>query len=109
MLDQNYTLRYLPLFREELESAVLYIANRLENPTVAENLLDKVEGAILERLENNPEGYEPVPSKKKRDYPYYRIYVGNYIIYYVVIPEGNERIMEVRRFMHTRQSRDHIL
>ena len=28
MLNQKYTLRYLPLFHEELESAVLYIANR---------------------------------------------------------------------------------
>lgn len=96
MLNQKYTLRYLPLFHEELESAVLYIANRLGNPTAAES------------LENNPEGYEPVPSKKQRDYPYYRIYEGNYIIYYVVIPEGKERIMEVRRFTHTLQKRDNI-
>jgi hypothetical protein len=109
MLNQKYTLRYLPLFREELETAVMYIANRLGNPTAAGNLLDNVEKAILERLENNPEGYEPVPSKKKRDYPYYRIYVNNYIVYYVVIPEKNERIMEVRRFTHTLQNRDNIL
>lgn len=108
MLNQKYTLRYLPLFHEELESAVLYIANRLGNPTAAESLLNNVESAVLERLENNPEGYEPVPSKKQRDYPYYRIYVGNYIIYYVVIPEGKERIMEVRRFTHTLQKRDSI-
>ena len=108
MLNQKYTLRYLPLFHKELESAGLYITNRLGNPTAAENLLNNVERAILERLENNPEEYEPVPSKKQRDYPYYRIYVGNYIIYYVVIPEGDERIMEVRRFVHTLQNRDDI-
>lgn len=108
MLNQKYALRYLPLFHEELESAVLYIANRLGNPTAAESLLNNVESAVLERLENNPEGYEPVPSKKQRDYPYYRIYVGNYIIYYVVIPEGKEQIMEVRRFTHTLQKRDNI-
>ena len=108
MLNQKYTLRYLPLFHEELESAVLYIASRLGNPSAAENLLNNVENAILERANNNPEGYEPVPSKKKRDYPYYRIYVGNYIVYYVVIPEGKERVMEVRRFVHTLQNRDNI-
>ena len=108
MLDQKYTLRYLPLFHEELESAVLYIANRLGNPTAAKDLLNNVERTILQMAENNPEGYEPVPSKKKRDYPYYRIYVGKYIIYYVVIPEGKERIMEVRRFIHTLQNRDNI-
>ncbi len=108
MLDQKYTLRYLPLFHAELESAVMYIASRLGNPSAAENLLNNVENAILKRANNNPEGYEPVPSKKKRDYPYYRIYVGNYIVYYVVIPEGNKRIMEVRRFVHTLQNRDNI-
>ena len=37
MLNQKYTLRYLPLLHEELESAELYIANRLGNPTAAEN------------------------------------------------------------------------
>lgn len=108
MLNQKYTLRYLPLFYEELESAGTYIVKRLGNPIAAENLLNKVERAILERVENNPEGYEPVLSKKKRDFPYYRIYVGNYIIYYVVIPEGNERVMEVRRFTHVLQNRDDI-
>ena len=108
MTDQNYIVRYLPLFQSELETAVMYIANRLRNPSSAEKLLDDVEKAIQKRLTNNPEGYEPVMSKKKRDYPYYRIYVGNYIIYYVVIHEGGEHIMEVRRFVHTLQNRDNI-
>ncbi len=106
MLDQKYTLRYLPSFHEELESAVLYIAFKKKNPKAAQDLLDNVEKAIVERSENNPEGYEKVSSKRKRDYPYYRIYVGDYIVYYVVIPEGDGRIMEVRRFVHTLQYRD---
>lgn len=42
MLDQKYTLSYLPLFYEELESAVLYVANRLGNPKAAENLLNNL-------------------------------------------------------------------
>ena len=108
MFDQKYSLRYLPLFHDELESAVMYIASRLGNPSAAADLLNHVEEAIKERLDHNPEGYEPVPSKKKHDYPYYRIYVGNYIVYYVVIPEDGERIMEVRRFVHTLQNRDNI-
>ena len=108
MPDQKYTLRYLPLFEEELESAVLYIAEKKKNPKAAQDLLDNVEKAIVDRSESFPEGYEPVPTKKKRDYPYYRIYVGNYIVYYVVIDEGDEKIMEVRRFMHTLQKRDNI-
>ncbi len=108
MFDQKYTLQYLPLFNEELEDAVLYIAYKKKNPKAAQDLMDNVKKAIMDRFENNPEGYEKVPSKKKHDYPYYRIYVGNYIVYYVVIPNGDEWIMEVRRFVHTLQNRDDI-
>ena len=108
MLNQKYTLRYLPLFYEELDSAVKYIAFKINNIDAANKLLDSVDNAIIDRLNNNPEGYEPAPTKKKRAYPYYRIYVGDYIIYYVVIPNGDERIMEVRRFVHTLQDRDNI-
>ena len=108
MFNQKYTLRYLPLFDEELESAVLYIAYKKKSPKAAQDLMNNVEKAIIDRAENNPEGYDKVPSKRKHEYPYYRIYVGDYIVYYVVIPEGDERIMEVRRFVHTLQNRDDI-
>lgn len=44
---------------------------------------------------------------KKKKYPYYRIYVKNFVVYYVVIDdEGPDKIMEVRRFLHSRQNRD---
>ena len=72
-----------------------YITNVLKNPDAAEKLVDDVETAILERL-NNPLVVEPYQSVKKRKYPYYRIYVRNYVIYYVVIGD----VMEVRRFLY---------
>ena len=55
------------------------------------------------------ESFEPYHSIKKRDYPYYRIYVKNYIVYYVVIPVGDKKIMEVRRFLYKGQDRDNIV
>ena len=60
----------------------------------AEKLVNDIEDAIQERLEY-PLAFEPFPSKK-RDYLYYRIYVRNYVIYYVVIGD----VMEVRRFLY---------
>ena len=74
---------------------VSYITNVLKNSNAAEKLANDVETAILERL-NNPMAFEPYPSVKKRKYPYYRIYVRNYVVYYVVI----EDVMEVRRFLY---------
>lgn len=106
MLSETYELRYLPLFYEELNERVSYIAFILENPGAANNLMDDVESAILKRLEEGPAIFEPVPSRKDR-VPYYRIYVKNYVIYYVVLEENGKKIMEVRRFLHTLEDRDH--
>lgn len=50
MTNENYKLRYLPLFYEDLENKVVYIAERLTNPKAANDLLDKVEKAIIERV-----------------------------------------------------------
>ncbi len=106
MVDTKYILQYLPLFYEELEEKVVYIAETLKNPQAANDLLNSVESAILERLPN-AESFEPYRSLKERRYPYYRIYVKNFVIYYVVIDdEGPKKIMEVRRFLHNRQNRD---
>lgn len=95
MEDKSYRLRYLPIFEQDLISAVNYIANVLKNETAAMRLIDDVEAAVKERL-NNPLAFEPYRSAKKRDYPYYRIYVRNYVVYYVVIDD----VMEVRRLMY---------
>lgn len=106
MADTKYILRYLPLFYEELEEKVVYIAEKLKNPQVAKELLDSVELAILNRLPE-AEAFEPYHSLKERKYPYYRIYVKNFVVYYVVIDdEGSEKIMEVRRFLYNKQKRD---
>ena len=87
-------MRYLPLFEQDLIQTVSYITNVLKNTDAAEKLVNDVEDAIQERLEYSL-AFEPFPSKK-RDYPYYRIYVRNYVIYYVVIGD----VMEVRRFLY---------
>lgn len=59
---------------------------------------------ILKRLEN-PLAFEPYRSAKMREYPYYRIYVRNYVVYYVVI--GN--VMEVRRLIYSARNTDRHL
>lgn len=94
MKNEKYKLRYLPLFEQDLIQTISYITNVLKNTDAAEKLVNDIEDAIQERLEY-PLAFEPFPSKK-RDYPYYRIYVRNYVIYYVVIGD----VMEVRRFLY---------
>ena len=104
MINNNYQLRYLPIFFDDVSSITSYIKNELSNPQAASELIDAVEGAILERLPMC-ESFEPYYSKRERKYPYYRIYVKNYVIYYVVI----ENVMEVRRFLYNRQNWENIV
>ncbi len=109
MADIQYKLRYLPLFYEDLEQKVVYIAETLQNEKAANDLLDAVEAAILKRLPV-AEAFEPYRSAKERWYTYYRIYVKNFVVYYVVIDdEGEEKIMEVRRFLYNRQNGEQLI
>lgn len=102
-MDSKYKLRYLPLFYEDLEEKLLYIAEELQNVKAANDLLTEVEHAILER-QPIAEAFEVYHSLKERRYPYYRIYVGNFVVYYVVIDDEDvDKIMEVRRFLYNRQ------
>ena len=108
-MDVSYELRYLPLFYDDFNEKVSYIRHVLLNETAADTLIDAVEDAILERLPDC-ESFEPFHSKKEREYPYYRIYVKNYIVYYVVIPiNDSKKIMEVRRFLYKGQDRDYFV
>lgn len=98
MADTKYELRYLPLFYEDLEQKVIYISETLHN-----------EKAIMERLPI-AESFEPFRSVKERQYKYYRIYVKNFVIYYVVIDGiGSKKIMEVRRFLYNKQDREQLI
>ena len=100
----KYTLRYLPLAKQDLSEIVNYIQNNLENPITAENTLSKIEAAILERLES-PESFAVWQSKKQRPYPYRKINVGNYTVWYVVI----DHIMEVRRILYSRRDEETLI
>ncbi len=103
MYDKKYKLRYLPLFYEDLDKKITYIAKKLKDPKAASDLLDKVEKAILEGLSVTG-SFEPYHSIQERKYAYYRIYVDNFMIYYIVIDDEEvSPIMEVRRFLYNRQ------
>ena len=109
MPNSKYKLRYLPLFYEDLNEKVEYIAFEKRNPAAALRLVDYVEAAILERLPI-AESFETYPSMFERKHPYYRLYVDNFIVFYVVIDAGGgQKIMEVRRFLYKGQDRDSMI
>jgi plasmid stabilization system protein ParE len=99
-----YRLRYLPLFEQDLAGAKDYIAITLQNPSAANRLVEETETAIQDRL-LAPVSFKAYRSKKDRKYPYYRIHVKNYTVFYVVI----DNTMEVRRFMYSRRDIDNLI
>ena len=103
-MEDRYTLRYLPLFEEELTDIVNHIKYKLKNPSAADNLVTEVEKAIIKRS-LSPLSFEPCYSVYDRENAYYRIYVKNYVVYYVVIDD----VMEVRRIVYSRRDRENLV
>lgn len=99
MDEKHYKLRFLPLFVDDLNEIVDYISYQLNNPEAAKRLIDDVQIAIRKRAEC-AEAFEPYHSSRERRYPYYRIYVKNYIVFYVVIGD----VMEVRRILYSKKN-----
>lgn len=106
MEGKSYRLRYLKLFEEDLNEIIDYIVYKLENQEAARNLIDVIDTAITTRLVN-PESFEPYQSVIDRKYHYYRIYVKNFVIYYVVIDDEADdyKIMEVRRILYNKRDK----
>lgn len=104
MDEKRYKLRYLPLFRQDLSEILSYITFTLQNPAAAEELLNSVEAAILERS-TCAEAFEVYQSKKKRANLYYRIYVKNYTVFYIV----TDGVMEIHRILYNKRNAGDIL
>ncbi len=96
---RKYKLRILPLFEQDLNEIVDYIAFHLKSPQAAEDFVEEVEKAIQKRLDS-AEAFAPYPSVRKRKNSYYGIRVKNYIVFYVVI----DNVMEVRRVLYQKRN-----
>lgn len=90
-----YQVRYLPLFWDDLNSAVTYIARVLQSPMAASRLLDRTETAILDHAQS-PTMAPVYRTKRHHDQPHYWFPIGNYMVFYVVIGD----VMEVRRLLY---------
>ena len=104
MENKKYELRFLPLFENDLTEIVEYISFTLKTPTAAERLVDDVERAINNRL-FCAESFEPFYSAKERKYPYYKLSVRTFTVFYVVI----DNVMEVRRILYNRRDFNNLI
>ena len=104
MAKNKYTIEYLPSFSDELNEIIYYITFILKNKKAAERLLQNVHNAIEQRGES-PESYEIYKSKANMKYDWYRIYIGNFTIFYTV----RNTIMEITNIIYSSRNFDDLI
>ena len=104
MANNKYTIKYTDTFIKQFNNILKYFIYKLQNKIAAENFYEEVIKEIEKRSEW-PESFERYNSKRKRKNIYYRIYVKNYIIFYVV----KDNIIEIRRILSSRRNFDTLI
>ena len=104
MAKNKYTIKYTDTFTKQFNKILKYFIYKLQNKIAAENFYNEVITEIEKRIEN-PESFEKYNSIRKRKNTYYRIYVKNYTIFYVV----KNNTMEIRRILYSRRNFDNLI
>lgn len=104
MANNKYTIKYTSTFINQLNNILKYFIHKLKNPIAAENFYNEVITKI-ERRSGNPESYKKHISRRKRKNIYYKIYVKNYTIFYIV----NNDTMEIRRILYSKRNFDKLI
>ena len=104
MAKNSYIIKYTDVFTSQFNSVLKYFIYELNNKIAAEKFFNEVITKIEKRSEN-PESFEKYKSNKKRKDTYYRIYVKNYTIFYVV----RDNSMEIRRILYSRRDFNNLL
>ena len=104
MAKNNYSIEYLASFSKELNQVLYYITFILKNKNAAEKLLENILNAIVKRSKN-PEGYELYKSKIDIEYDWYRIYVGNYTVFYTV----KNNTMKVAHLIYSARNLEYLI
>lgn len=104
MANNKYTIKYTATFINQFDNISKYFMYKLKNKIAAENFYNEVITEIEKRSEN-PEGFEKYRSSRKRKNTYYRIYVKNYTIFYIV----KDNTMEIRRILYSKRNFENLI
>lgn len=104
MAKNKYTIKYTDTFVKQFNNILRYFIYKLQNKIAAENFYDEVIKEI-ERRNEYPDIFEKYNSRRKRKNIYYRIYVKNYTIFYIV----KDNVMEVRLILSNKKNFDKLI
>ena len=91
-----YKVAYLPLAIDDLKNIVRYIANELEAPRAAENLIVKIDKEVL-KIADNPFRCHVYAPLEKLKYEYRVLNIDNYSLFYIVEKEK----VEIHRVLYS--------
>ncbi len=93
-------VRYLPLAEEDVLEAAAYLAEVLDAPKAAAELLDELDKTV-QRIAEFPYSYPLYRSNRPIQAELRMATVKKYVLYYAVTEDG----VELRRFLHGRRDR----
>lgn len=96
---KRYKIVYKQVFLKELSSIVNYILYALRNRVAAEKIYKNVLRAIEGRADGLPYAYEVIHLDGLTK-EYYRIYIGNYVVYYSLAEDA----MIVEHIFYSKQN-----
>ncbi len=104
MANNKYTIIYSKNFINQFGQVINYLKTNLNNKIAADSLYKEVTKEI-EKRSLNPQSFEKYKSTIKRKNTYYRIYVKNYTIFYIV----KNNTMEIRCITYSKRNFDNII
>ena len=104
MDNKKYNIKYLPTFIYQLNNILYHLTYVLKNKNAAERFREEVIEKIEKRSES-PTLFEIFKNSKIEKTNWYRIYVKNYTISYVV----KNDVMEVRRIYYSIRSFEKLI
>lgn len=94
---------YLPLANADILEAVNYIADKLDAPQAAEDLLDELD-ATVQRIAEFPYAHELYRTTRPMRDEIRKVPVKGFVLYYAVFQDT----VEIRRLLHRRRDRSTI-
>lgn len=94
---------YLPLANADILEAVNYIADKLDAPQAAEDLLDELD-ATVQRIAEFPYAHELYRTTRPMRDEIRKVPVKGFVLYYAVFQDT----VEIRRLLHGRRDRSTI-
>ena len=101
-----YNVIVMEIARDDLRSAVRYIANELKNPSAANRLADEFEKRVLE-LTEMPERYQLLQDRFLALNQIRAFSVGNYLAFYTI--DEDKKVVIIVRFLYQKSNWNTIL